>query len=175
MTLSAPVVRLPLSSDAARHKFLLLTTPEYYHPFRPAGFDPYYKIRYAYAYQSPTSPVYNEGSPSTFLPPAVILPAKNNRTNRRMLHRAPVPRVGGWTPSGLGIGAGKALEWDTRFFAKLADRAGEDLDGWVSIKCNLFPFQLQNKKWCEDTLRRLVNEANVSRYLWLFSIKLHLH
>ena len=48
------------------------------------------------------------------------------------------------------------------FKTRLEDRKLEDLDGWVSIKCGLFPFQLQNKKWCEDTLRRLVNEANVS-------------
>ena len=168
VTLSAPVVRLPFDSPAARHKFLLLTTPEYYHPFRPAATDPYHQIRYSFAYTDPSSPVYPEGSPATFLPPAVLLPPKNGRTSRRMLHRFPAPRVGGWTPGGFGLGGGRGAEYDTRFFAKLADRKGEDLDGWVSIKCGLFPFQLQNKKWCEDTLRRLVNEANVSSHTLLY-------
>ncbi|KAL7411932.1 hypothetical protein BDY24DRAFT_393995 [Mrakia frigida] len=161
VTLSAPVVRLPFKTPAARHKFLLLTTPEYYHPFRPQAFDRYKEARTTYAYTSPTSPVYSEGSPATFLPPAVLVETigHDNHHRTKVLYRAPVPRVGGWTPT-IGMGAGSALEFDKALQTTLADRKGEDLDGWVSIKCGLFQFQLQNKKWCEDTLRRLVNEAN---------------
>lgn len=54
------------------------------------------------------------------------------------------------------------MESDQEYTRGLNDRLGEDEDGWFVVRCDMFRYQLQNKKWCEDTLRRIVREANVS-------------
>jgi hypothetical protein len=75
------------------------------------------------------------------------------------------PRVGGWTPE-----EAREVEWDKELRKGINERGeGEGRDGWFVIKSDLFPYQLQNKKWCEDTLRRLVAEANVSISLFPIS------
>lgn len=164
VTLSAPISRLPLDSPAALHKFLLLTNPEFYRPFRAVTFDNLRTQRKATThYTSVFSPLKNQTVPESMGPPTV--PSRrfrrflNTPEQKMLLHRSPDPRAGGWTPQGVV----RAMEQDRFYKRGVNERDGEDQNGWVVIKCELFPYQLQNKKWTEDTLRRLIKEANVGR------------
>ncbi|CED82724.1 Ribosomal protein S24/S35, mitochondrial, conserved domain [Phaffia rhodozyma] len=153
VTLSAPVCKLPFKSPAAKHKFLLLATPEFYHPFRPAAFD---RNRHFKLGNTSAPALKNRRHSLPAVPRHVEQASHLSRTGRpAVLGEEQAPRVGGWTPDEV-----REMEVDRAYKHGLKDRKGEDVDGWVVIRSDLFRYQLQNKKWCEDTLRRLVKEAN---------------
>jgi hypothetical protein len=171
VTMSAPIARLPLDSPAAKHKFLLLISPDYYHPFRPSNFSLSHNFHAMHANQPRNDRARHrvhksarerheaEQVTQSSLPPT--------------LHTEQAPRVGGHTPANVPYPAfnRKTGAWSTgfrrvdedqQFTRSLAEREGEDADGWFVVRSKKFGYQLQNKKWCVDMLRRLVEAANVS-------------
>lgn len=176
VTLSAPIARLPFASPEAKHKFLLLITPHYYHPFRPAAFSLKDEFTKQHANQPRSDRARHrkhvsarERKDETILT-ETTLPAN-------LLTEQP-PRVGGHTPANVPfmgfskrtrgwVQGLKRVDEDRTYIQGLNDREGEDKDGWFVVRSKKFGYQLQNKKWCVDLLKRLVEAANVRLLLFV--------
>jgi hypothetical protein len=176
VTLSAPIARLPFASPEAKHKFLLLITPHYYHPFRPAAFSNKDEFNKQHANQPRSDRARHrkhfsarERKEETILT-ETALPAN-------LLTEQP-PRVGGHTPANVPfmgfskrtrgwVQGLKRVDEDRTYIQGLNDREGEDKDGWFVVRSKKFGYQLQNKKWCVDLLKRLVEAANVCLLLFV--------
>ena len=65
-----------------------------------------------------------------------------------------------WTPNPpTDSGVGRNEEWK---------------NGFIKISCESFPKAAMNLKWASDTLDKLVEEANVSIYIYIFLKKIRI-